>query len=83
MTIVKQRSSLEEIARQGDAIYENSIRPLMSSDDEGRFAAIDIATGEYEKDTDELMACSRLRSKHPDAEIWLVRIGSRYVHRFG
>ena len=34
-------------------------------------------------DADELKACHRLRARIPDAQIWMVRVGSRYVHRFG
>ena len=32
---------------------------------------------------DELAACDRLNARIPDAQIWLVRVGSRYLHRFG
>jgi hypothetical protein len=28
-------------------------------------------------------ACDRLEASHPEAQIWMVRIGSRYVRRFG
>lgn len=44
----------------------------------GKFAAIDIETGAYEVDADD-----RLRARVPEAQIWMVRIGSRSVHRFG
>ncbi|MEC4814054.1 MAG: hypothetical protein SAK29_12390 [Scytonema sp. PMC 1069.18] len=27
--------------------------------------------------------CDRLETRHPDAQIWIVRIGSRHVRRFG
>ena len=27
--------------------------------------------------------CDRLEARHPDAQIWIVRIGSRHVRRFG
>jgi len=30
-----------------------------------------------------LTACDKLNARVPDAQIWLVRVGSRYVHRFG
>ena len=52
-------------------------------DDEGRFAAIDIETGDYEIAEDELAACDKLSSRSPDAQIWLVKVGLRHVHRFG
>ncbi len=83
MASTKRRYSKEEIARRGDAIYETDVRPHLQPDDDGKFAAIDIKSGTYEIDVDELAACDRLSARIPGAQIWLVRIGSRYLHRFG
>lgn len=44
--------------------------------------AIDLETGDFEVDKSEIAACDRLEARHPDAQIWMVRIGSRYVRRF-
>jgi hypothetical protein len=79
----KRRYSKEEFASRGDAIYETHIRPQLTSADNGRFAAIDIDSGLFEIDDDELKACDLIRARVPDAQVWLVRIGSPYVHRFG
>ncbi len=81
MESAERRYSKEEFSRRGDTIYDNDVRPQLSTDDEGKFAAIDIDSGAYEVDVDELAACDRLRARVPDAQIWMVRIGSRYVHR--
>ncbi|MBI3467585.1 MAG: hypothetical protein HY000_31635 [Planctomycetes bacterium] len=83
MAFATPRYSKEEFARRGDAIYEKEIRPHLKPDDNGKLVAIDIETGAYEIDTDELGACHKLRARIPDAQIWLVRVGSRYLHRFG
>jgi len=83
MAATKRRYSKEEFARRGDAIYENEIRPLLKTGDEGKFVAIDIESGMYELDADELRACQKLRARVPEAQIWMVRIGYRAVHRFG
>lgn len=83
MPIVKRRYSKEEFARRGDVIYENDVRPQLSADDEGKFAAIDIESGKYALDADELRACDKLRKNVPAAQIWMVRVGYRAVHRFG
>jgi hypothetical protein len=77
------RYSKEEFARRGDDIYERVLRPMLESGNEGRFVAIDIETGDYEMDADELIASDRLLARVPNAQIWLRRIGSRYAHRFG
>ena len=83
MGSIKRRYSKEEFARRGDAVYENEVRPQLQPADEGKFAAIDIESGTYEIDRDELKAGSRLRARIPDAQIWMVRVGHRSVHRIG
>jgi hypothetical protein len=79
----KPRYSKEEFARRGDALYESKVRPHLKPEDKGKFAAIDIETGAYEVDADEYEALERLCARVPSAQVWMVRIGSRYVHRFG
>ncbi len=83
MAATNRRYSKEEFARRGDAIYENNVAPHLEPEDEGKFAAIDIEGGTYEIDVDELAACDKLNARVPDAQTWLVRVGSRYLHRFG
>ena len=83
MPSTERRYAKEEFARRGDGIYETQVRPQLTVRDEGKFVAIDIETGAYELDADELAACDRLNARVPQAQTWLVRVGSRYVHRFG
>jgi hypothetical protein len=59
MAATKRRYSKEEFARRGDAIYEKDILPHLKPDDEGKFVAIDIESGAYEMDRDELAACDK------------------------
>jgi hypothetical protein len=77
------RYSKEEFAQRGDALYERDVRPLIESDNQGKFVAIDIETGAYEMDTDEIAASDRLLARIPAAQIWVRRIGSRFARRFG
>ncbi len=77
------RYTKEEFATRGDGIYERELRPILEKGNEGKFVAIDIETGAYEVDTDELAASDRLLARVPEAQIWLRRIGSRYARRFG
>ncbi len=83
MPTAQPRYSKEEFAQRGDAMYEGKIRPLVEPGNEGKFVAIDIETGAYELDADELAASNHLLARVPDAQIWLKRVGSRYVRRFG
>lgn len=77
------RFSKDEFARRGDAIYERKIGPAMKSERTGEFAAIDIESGEFEIDADELAASDRLLARMPAAQIWMRRIGSQYARHFG
>jgi hypothetical protein len=43
----------------------------------------DLDTGAWEIDADEDVAADRLEARLPEAQIWVVRVGSRYVRRFG
>jgi hypothetical protein len=83
MAATERRYSKEEFARRGDAIYEKEVRPQLKAGDEGKFAAIDIESGEFAIDADELKAGNKLRKRVADAQIWMVRVGYRFVHRIG
>ena len=77
------RFGKEEFAQRGDEIDEHDIHPRLVGRHEGEFVAIDIETGAYEIDADEIAAFDRLRLRHSQAQIWLRRIGSRHARRFG
>lgn len=81
--MIHPRYSKEEFARRGDEIYEREIVFRLGPDDEGKFVVIDIETGAYEVDRDEIVASDRLFARRPDAQVWLRRVGSRYARRFG
>lgn len=83
MSLKQPQYSKEEFARLGDEIYQHDIYPQLQSDCGGKIVAIDIATGAWEIDDDEISACSRLEKRYPNAQIWIIRVGSRYVRRFG
>ncbi len=83
MTVRRPRYPKEEFARRGDEIYETQVRPQVEAGNHGKIVAIDIETGDFEVDQSEVTACDRLEARHPDAQIWIVRIGSRHVRRFG
>ena len=83
MSATGRRYPKEEFALRGTAIYDRDIQPLLKLKDKGKFVAIDIETGSYEIDEDEMTACRQLRSRIPDSQTWLVRVGFRYTRRFG
>ena len=77
------RYSKEEHARRGTALYEQQVRPLVEAGNHGKVVALDVDTGAFEVAEDTLIASKRLLTRHPDAQIWCVRIGYPAVHHFG
>ena len=69
----------EDFARMGDEIYDRKIASQTAEEDAGKFVVIDVESEDFEMDTDEVAASDRLLSRHPDAQIWLRRVGSRYA----
>src|SRR5262245_38982241 len=73
----------EEFARRWDALVERKVRPHLTPADEDKFVAIDIETGEYKLDKNEMKAADRLRKRLADPQNWLVHVTLAYLHRFG
>ena len=70
------------IAARGKAIYHH-LRDTVEPHHNGKFLVIDIETENYEIDAQGTVALNRLLSKHPDAVIYLLRIGHRTAYRMG
>jgi hypothetical protein len=83
MSALRPRYSKEEFARRGREIYQREIHPRLLPEDEGKFIAIDIDTGNYEIDADDYTAVERLLTRIPDAQSWLIRVGDRAAYRTG
>jgi hypothetical protein len=83
MTTLRPRYSKEEFARRGDAIYEREVAPIVEPSLNGQYVVIDIETGQYEVDVNEMAASDRLLARLPDAQIWFRRVGSKFARRFG
>jgi len=47
MTTTLAQEVAGEVARRGEAIYENSLRPRLEEEHYGEYLAIDVETGEY------------------------------------
>ena len=78
----RPRHSKEEFAKRGEEIFENEIRSKIHGHNPRHFLAIDIESGAYEIDANEMTACDRLEERVPDAQIWLRKVGSRFARRF-
>ena len=73
----------EEIESRGEAIFVKQIRDRLSTGHRGKFLVIDVETGEYEIDEDDLLATRRLLINRPNAVIYGLRIGFPTAYRIG
>ena len=83
MPTAESRHTLDELARLGGEIFDRRIRPTLRPDDDGKFVAIDVLSGDHEIDENDYEVIARLRSRRPSADIWLMRVGSPAAYRIG
>ena len=65
----------EEVARLGNQIYQRDIRDKVMPQHKGKFLVLDIESGDYEIDEDDLSAEEVLRVRRPDGVLFGLRIG--------
>ena len=75
------RYSKEEFSRRGEELFERTIKTAVENRNPRDFVAIDIETGSYEVDADELAATDRLHARISGAQVWVRRVGSRFARR--
>ncbi len=73
----------KQVATRGETIYRREIRDKVEPEHKGKFLVIDIETGEYEMNIDDLVATKRLLAKYPDAVVYGLQIGSPTAYRIG
>jgi hypothetical protein len=72
-----------EVGKRGEAIYIESLREQLEPEFDGQFIVIDVDSGDYEVDREDMAACLRLQARKPDALIWGTRVGRRAAYEFG
>jgi len=71
------------MARKAESLFDQSIRAKLTGCADSDYLLIDISTGDYEVDADEMLAAERLRERRPDALVWMRRVGSPFGRRLG
>ena len=75
MNVPQFRYTLEEIGRIGEEVYRRDIRSHVMPQHKGEFLTLDIETGDYEVDSNDLQSEKRLRARRPDGIFYGVRVG--------
>ena len=73
----------EEIGRLAEQIYRRSIRDKVMPQDKGKFLILDIESGDYEVDEDDVAAEKRLRARRPEGVFFGLRIGYKAAYTLG
>jgi hypothetical protein len=77
------RYTSEEVAARGEAIYAQRIRARVEAAHNGEFVVVDIETGDYEVDVEDISATKRALAKRPDAVLYGLRVGFPTAYRLG
>jgi hypothetical protein len=75
--------STEEVVRRGEEIYERDLRDKVEPQHNGKFLVLDIDTGQFEIDADEMAAIQRAMARNPAGARYIKRIGYSAAHRLG
>ena len=72
-----------DVATVGRAIYHKKILPTLGPEDGNKLVVIDVNSGDYEIDADDMAAVTRLLERRPDAYTWLERVGHPAAYHMG
>ena len=72
-----------QIRALGEQIYRERIRPTLTDADIGKFVTIDLNTGDYEIDDDDITGDLLLTQRRPDAFCYGRRVGYTAAYFLG
>lgn len=73
----------ERIVERGEAIYRDRIQSLVEPQEKGKYLVLDLDSGEYEIDQDEVTATKRALARHPNGTLLTLRIGYPATYHLG
>jgi hypothetical protein len=73
--MVSTKYTSEEIRRRAEEIYRRDIRPKLRPEDKGKFIVVDVESGDYEMDEDDLSAAEILKARRPNGVFFGLRAG--------
>ncbi|MDZ4683879.1 MAG: hypothetical protein SH850_02245 [Planctomycetaceae bacterium] len=73
----------EDIARRGNAIYDQRVAPQVTTRNPQDYVVIDVDSGDFEVAEKSLVATKKLRERRPAAVMWGRYVGTPISVRFG
>ncbi len=74
---------LHDTIERGQVLFDTQIAERVRGEDSNDFLAIDTLSGDYEIAPDDLSPSLRLRKRHPDAVIYVRRVGDEAAYTVG
>jgi len=65
----------EAFARRAEEYYERHLRAKLEPEHKGHYLVLEVESGDYEVDADEMAAIDRARARHPDRLFYILRVG--------
>ena len=72
---------LVEDERRAEEVYDRLVRLALRPEDEGKYVAVAVESGDFEVDADDFAATGRLLARRPGARLWLMRTGPSAAYR--
>ncbi|MFY9463158.1 MAG: hypothetical protein WAP52_03160 [Candidatus Sungiibacteriota bacterium] len=73
----------EQIAERGQKLYEEKLKAVLEPTQKGKFAAIEVESGDYFIADTLLEALQKGKEKYPDRLLHTVRVGYEGVFKMG
>lgn len=72
------------LVEQGEQLFAECIAPKLGPEADGQFVVIDVPSGDFEIDAEDLIATKRLLAKHADGRFFYgLRVGYPAAYSFG
>ncbi len=81
--MAQSAAARRSIGDRAEALYDARIKQNHSDAELGKFLAIEVNTGDFEVGDDALSAMDALHERNADAEVFLMKHGSRYAYTLG
>lgn len=72
-----------EIIARAREIYDKQLKGAVEPDNRGKYIVIDVRSADYAIGDDYLALSKLVRSRHPEANLATLKIGSRTIGRIG
>ncbi len=83
MSAVTEDPRLAEDERLAEEIYERLIRAKLRPEDDGKYVAVAVHSGDFEVDARDHVAITRLLARRPGERVFLMKTGPRPAYRLG